>query len=125
MIDTPYLDGIRNMSLIFISEYNQTYHTHTSCYYCLDLTLCYPLPFKNQFAKNHQKESATTTDYYSTVIAILQQTELAKILVLNHSALLVWHSDPALSKSLSSKAREGIINVWTKNGKNNGLIMLL
>ena len=29
------------MSLIFISEYNQTYHTHPSCYYCLGLTLCY------------------------------------------------------------------------------------
>ena len=28
-------------SSIFISEYNQTYHTHTSCYFCLDLTLCY------------------------------------------------------------------------------------
>ena len=27
--------------LIFISEYNHTYHTHTSCYYCLGLTLCY------------------------------------------------------------------------------------
>ena len=22
--------------LIFISEYNQTYHTHTDCYYCLE-----------------------------------------------------------------------------------------
>ena len=24
-----------------ISEYNQTYRKHTSCYYCLGLTLCY------------------------------------------------------------------------------------
>ena len=29
------------MSLTFISEYNQTYQTHMSCYYCLELTLCY------------------------------------------------------------------------------------
>ena len=32
---------MHNMSLTFISEYNQTYQTHTSCYYCLELTLCY------------------------------------------------------------------------------------
>ena len=30
--------------LDIISEYNQTYHTHTSCYYCLGLTLCYYFP---------------------------------------------------------------------------------
>ena len=30
-----------NMSLKVISEYNQTYRKHTSCYYCLGLTLCY------------------------------------------------------------------------------------
>ena len=29
-----------NMSVYSISEDSQTYHTHTSCYYCLDLTLC-------------------------------------------------------------------------------------
>ena len=29
------------MSLKLISEYNQTYCKHTSCYYCLGLTLCY------------------------------------------------------------------------------------
>ena len=32
---------MHNVSLTFISEYNQTYETHTSCYYCLELTLCY------------------------------------------------------------------------------------
>ena len=31
------------MSLKLISEYNQTYRKHTSCYYRLGLTLCYTL----------------------------------------------------------------------------------
>ena len=35
-----------NMSLKLISEYNQTYRKHTSCYYCLELTLCYIHTFK-------------------------------------------------------------------------------
>ena len=38
----------------FIGEYNQTYHTHTSCYYCLGLTLCYNVAdlkiFNSKFA---------------------------------------------------------------------------
>ena len=36
------------MTLIFISEYNQTYHTNTSCYYCLGLTLCYKIGRQKQ-----------------------------------------------------------------------------
>ena len=32
---------INFMYVIIISENNQTYHTHLSCYYCLGLTLCY------------------------------------------------------------------------------------
>ena len=32
---------IRSMFVTFISEYNQTYHIPTSCFYCLGLTLCY------------------------------------------------------------------------------------
>ena len=34
------------MSLIFVSEYNQTYHTHASCYYCLGLIVCYMVKVK-------------------------------------------------------------------------------
>ena len=30
-----------NMSFKLISEYNPNYRKHTSCYYCLGLTLCY------------------------------------------------------------------------------------
>ena len=32
---------LHKVSLTFLGEYNQTYQTHTSCYYCLELTLCY------------------------------------------------------------------------------------
>ena len=32
------------MSLILIGEDNQTYHTHTSCYYCLGLVASVLLP---------------------------------------------------------------------------------
>ena len=36
-----------------ISEYNQAYQIHTSCYYCLDLTLCY----------NHRRIFSTRKPY--------------------------------------------------------------
>ena len=36
-----YLPIISGYTGQIISEYKQAYHTHTSCYYCLDLTLCY------------------------------------------------------------------------------------
>ena len=39
--EKPFSIKCPNMSSTFISEYNQTYHTHTSCYYCHGLTLCY------------------------------------------------------------------------------------
>ena len=42
------------MSLIFISEYNQTYLTHTSCYYCLGPTLCYIIQVLPEENRNHQ-----------------------------------------------------------------------
>ena len=41
------------MSLIFISEYNQTYCKHTSCYYCLGLTLCYEWNPKTSLKVKH------------------------------------------------------------------------
>ena len=41
--EIPFAIKCINMSLNIISEYNQTYRKHTSCYYCLGLTLCYQL----------------------------------------------------------------------------------
>ena len=47
------------MSLKLISEYNQTYRKHTSCYYCLGLTLCYLGQNSTNLAQKTQKNSFT------------------------------------------------------------------
>ena len=61
------------MSLIRISEYNQTYHTHTSCYYCLGLTvLVYYMEGEKMRSEvilqsNEMRGKITKLDFYQTL----------------------------------------------------------
>ena len=56
------------MSLIFISEYNQTYRKHTSCYYCLGLTLCYFVAGVALYPRQRESEREKERDRKSNMI---------------------------------------------------------
>ena len=64
------------MSLIFISEYNQTYHTHKSCYYCLEVTLCYLNGESHPRSFNHETVSNDSSwDSKETIFIIFKNEE--------------------------------------------------